>query len=306
MVEGAAAIEVSICIATRGRPAGLETLLSSLVAQRGAPAFEVIVVDNDPAGSARSVAERFADRLSLTYDIEPLPGVSTARNHSVALSHGPLLAFIDDDERAEPGWLAALHAKLAQPDVAAAIGVVRFEFAPDVPAERRDCGLFGTLDFEDGEALPWWGTWIGNSCLRRAALPDTSAPFDPALNLVGGEDSHLFAHMLARGARIVAARGAVSYEYRAADRMRLRDILGRALRGGATEIEIEWPGRRLRARIRFAAESALRCLGNLVLAVLAWFPARRFALQRLVIATGWAGRLGRLAGWRYREFGAVR
>ncbi len=299
-------IEVSVCISTRCRPAGLEMLLASLAAQRDAPAFEVVVVDNDPAGSAREVTERFADRLTVVYAVEPLPGVATARNRSVALGHAPILAFIDDDERAEPGWLSALLAVLADPAVAAAIGVVRFEFAEDVPGHKRECGLFGVLDFEDGQELPWWGTWIGNSCLRRAALPNPLAPFDPGLDLVGGEDSHLFAAMLARGARIVAARTAVTYEYRAADRMRLRDILGRALRGGATEIEIEWPGRRLRARFRFAVESAVRCLGNLVLAGLAWLPARTFALQRLVIATGWAGRLGRLAGWRYREYRTTR
>jgi succinoglycan biosynthesis protein ExoM len=306
MVKGQGKIEVSVCVSTRARPAGLEILLGSLAAQRDAPPFEVVVIDNDLAGSARPVADRFADCLTIVYDVEPVPGVSTARNRSVARSRAPLLAFIDDDERAEPGWLAALYAKMADPRVAAAIGVVRFEFADDVPADRRDCGQFGVLEFEDGQALPWWGTWIGNSCVRRAALPDPLSPFDPALNLVGGEDSHLFAVMLAKGAHIVAARGAETWEYRTIDRMGLRQILGRALRGGATEVEIEWPARGPLSRLRFVAMSALNCLVNLFVTAIAWFPAPGFALQRLVIATGWAGRLARLAGWRYREYRIVR
>src|SRR5471032_84020 len=107
MVKGQGKIEVSVCVSTRARPAGLEILLGSLAAQRDAPPFEVVVIDNDLAGSARPVADRFADCLTIVYDVEPVPGVSTARNRSVARSRAPLLAFIDDDERAEPGWLAA-------------------------------------------------------------------------------------------------------------------------------------------------------------------------------------------------------
>ncbi len=298
-------VDVSVCIATRGRPAGLGLLLGSLLAQQGAPRFEVIIVENDPAGSARPVADRFSDRLAIRYDIEAVPGVSSARNRSVALSSAPLLAFIDDDEQADPGWLAALNEKLAEPGVAAAIGTVTFEFADDVPLYRRRCGLFDGLDFlEDGQPLEWWATWIGNSMIRRAALP--APPFDTSLNAVGGEDSHLFARMIAQGARIVAARAAITREFRGADRMRLSDLLGRALRGGATDVEIDWLHRRRRAKIRYGAQSAALSLANLPLAAFFWLPARGFALRRLMMSVGHAGRLARLLGWRYREYGKAR
>ncbi len=296
--------EVSICIATRNRPAGLESLLESLAAQRDAPSFDIVVIDNDPAGSAKPIIGRFASRLQVTYDIEPVPGVSSARNRGVALSRAPLLAFIDDDERAEPDWLAALYAKMENLEVVAAIGMVRFDFADDVPFYRRECRLFQDLAFADGEKLKWWGTWIGNSMVRRSCLPDP--PFDPALNLVGGEDSHLFARLIDQGALVVSARGAVTHEYRGADRMRLADLLGRSLRGGATDAEIEWHGRRLRARLRYGVQSLLACLINLPLALLCWLPARGFALRRLMTAASYAGRLGRLCGWRYHEYRAVR
>jgi succinoglycan biosynthesis protein ExoM len=293
-------VEVSICIATRVRPAGLETLLTSLAAQRGAPAFDVIVIDNDPAGSARIMADRFAGRLAITYAIEPVPGVSSARNRGVAMAKAPLLAFIDDDERAEPDWLAALHAKMVDPAVGGAIGTVRFEFAADVARYRRNCGLYDGLDLADGEKLEWWGTWIGNSIIRRTSLP--APPFDPALNLVGGEDSHLFARMIADGANIVAARQAITHEFRSAERMRLANLLGRALRGGATDVEIDWQKRRIRARARYGVKSAVLCALNLPLALICWLPDRAFALRRLMAAVSYAGRLGRLLGWRYREY----
>lgn len=298
--------EISVCIATRRRPAGLETLLTSLVNQRAAPPFDVVVIDNDPAGSARPVVARFSGRLQIAYDIEPVPGVSSARNRSVAISHAPLLAFIDDDERAEPDWLAALYEKMSDPAVAAAIGVVTFEFDEDVPLYRRRCRIFQGLEFADGETLKWWGAWIGNSIIRRGALPDP--PFEAALNLVGGEDSHLFDDMIAGGARVVAARRAITVEHRSAARMRLVDLLGRALRGGATDLEIEWlkRTRRLRARLRYGVQSIVAGSGHLVLALLCWIPARAFALARLMDAAKWTGRLGRLCGWRYREYRITR
>lgn len=296
--------EVSICIATRNRLAGLESLLESLSAQRDAPSFDVVVIDNDPVGSARPVTGRFADRLQLAYDIEPVPGVSSARNRGVALSRAPLVAFIDDDERADPGWLASLYAKMTDPGVAAAIGVVRFDFGDDVPLYRRECGLYNDLNSSDGQQLAWWATWIGNSILRRSCLPDP--PFDPALNLVGGEDSHLFAGLIAGGARIVAARNAVTHEFRGADRMRLADLLARSLRGGATDVEIDWRNQRRRAQFRYGVLSLLACMFNLPLALFCWLPARSFALQRLLAAASYAGRLGRLCGWRYHEYRAAR
>ena len=133
---------VTVCIPTRARPTGLERLLSSLLDQCRAPSFDVLVVDNDPARSAEAVIRRYADRLAITYAVETKPGVSSVRNRCVALSRAPLIAFIDDDEWAEPEWLAALHEKMTDPVVAAAVGIRTFVFAEDVPLHRRSCILF--------------------------------------------------------------------------------------------------------------------------------------------------------------------
>ncbi|MBN9271190.1 MAG: glycosyltransferase, partial [Mesorhizobium sp.] len=60
-------ITTSVCIATFRRPTELERLLEALCAQRGAPDFEVVVVDNDPQQSAKAIAERFSAAIALTY-----------------------------------------------------------------------------------------------------------------------------------------------------------------------------------------------------------------------------------------------
>jgi glycosyltransferase involved in cell wall biosynthesis len=297
-----ASVEVTICIPTRGRPTGLERLLSSLLDQRGALAFDVLVVDNDPGRSAEAVAARYADRLAIAYAVEANPGLSNVRNRCVALCQSPLLAFIDDDEWAEPDWLAQLHAKMSDPGVAAAVGVRTFVFAEDVPPHRRSCTLFNLPSFKDGEVLPWREALIGNSCIRRTALPNAMHPFDPDLNFTGGEDSHLFAQIIAEGGCIVGARGAVTREYRSAHRMTRRDLLGRAFRAAGTAVEIDWREKPVWRRICFALEALARFLANLCFAAFAWPRRREYAFQRAVIAAGWAGRASRLVGWRYQEF----
>jgi succinoglycan biosynthesis protein ExoM len=295
-------IEVTVCIATCNRPTGLERLLSSLLGQRGAPAFDVLVVDNDPRRSGEAVVMRYASRLAITYATEIRRGVSSVRNRCVALSHAPLLAFIDDDEWAEPDWLAALCEKMGDPTVAAAVGIRTFVFAEDVPLHRRTCVLFDVPVLQDGQALAWNQTLIGNACLRRSALPEGKHPFDPDLNLIGGEDSHLFARVIARGGRVVAACGAVTREYRSAHRTTLRDLLGRAYRHGATGVEIDWLGKPGWRRMSFALGSTIRFLGNACFALSTWLTRREYSFQRAVIAAGWAGRAGRLVGWRIHEY----
>lgn len=299
-------VAVTVCVATRNRPSGLERLLSSLGSQRNAPSFDVLVVDNDPDRSAEKLVNRYADRLAITYAVEIRQGVSSVRNRCVSLSRAPLIAFIDDDEWAEPDWLAALCRKMEDPGVAAAVGLRTFVFDEDVPLHRRSCVLFHVPALEDGQALVWNQTLIGNACLRRSALPDAMHPFDPALNLIGGEDSHLFAQIIGQGGRVVAACGAVTREFRSAQRTTLRELLGRAYRHGATGVEIDWAEKPAWRRLGFAIGSVVRFLGNACFAMSTWLTRREYAFQRAIIAAGWAGRAGRIAGWRFQEYRQAR
>src|SRR5262249_1403633 len=160
----------------------------------------------------------------------------------------------------------------------------------DVPMHRRSCVLFSAAEFKDGEALPWHRALIGNSCIRRTALPHAIRPFDPDLNLIGGEDSHLFAAIIARGGRIVGATGASTREYRTGQQTGALNLLRRAVRHGGTGVEIDWLGEPAWRRLGFALNSALRFAGNLCFAVVTWPSRREHSFQRAIIAAGWAGR----------------
>ena len=67
----------------------------------------VLVVDNDPKGSAQSVAEGRDSRIG--YVAEPTPGIAASRNRALAvLSELSAVIFVDDDEVPEAGWLDSL------------------------------------------------------------------------------------------------------------------------------------------------------------------------------------------------------
>ncbi|WP_348674536.1 glycosyltransferase family A protein, partial [uncultured Abyssibacter sp.] len=89
-------LDIAVCVCTYHRPTTLRHLLETLAEQTLRPR-EVIVVDNDHAGSARDVCERFDAPFTIRYAIESVQNISRARNHALSLASCPWLAFIDDD-----------------------------------------------------------------------------------------------------------------------------------------------------------------------------------------------------------------
>ena len=137
-----AMIETSIVIPTYRRPADLERAIVSVLAQQGvATGFEIVVIDNDPEGSARPLVDRLAEQSPVTirYVHEKRPGISHARNTGVASATGRYLAFLDDDEEADPDWLAHFLDTLQKFGADAVVGPVlpRFPDGAAIDAYRR-------------------------------------------------------------------------------------------------------------------------------------------------------------------------
>lgn len=102
-------MKLSVIVATKDRVAFLERALDSLGAQRGAPPFEVVVVDN---GSRDATAERVRARapsapFALVLVQVPQPNRGAARNAGIAAATGDVVVFVDDDVWLPDGFLAA-------------------------------------------------------------------------------------------------------------------------------------------------------------------------------------------------------
>jgi succinoglycan biosynthesis protein ExoM len=228
--------DVAVIVPTLRRPESLTRALVSLLAQTDVTdrVAAIVLVDNDPAGSAVATveAQRPNAPWPLIYVAEPTPGVARARNAGLAATDAPLIAFLDDDEAASPGWLAALLAAQAVTGADAVFGPIAGR-APEAepwlkPYLERFFGREGPA--KTGLIDDPWG--CGNSLLVRASALPGAAPFSTSADQTGGEDDILFAALKARGGRFGWAADAWVEEFAPAHRATLRYALARAFAYG--------------------------------------------------------------------------
>jgi hypothetical protein len=227
---------LTVMIPTQRRLGGLAVAVRSVLGQQGvAPSeLEIVVVDNDQVDSARATVEALAAdaTCAIHYVHEPRAGVANARNAGMAKASGELIAFLDDDEEAPAGWLAALLAAQLKYDADVVFGPVKAR-APDSVAEHRDYleRFFSRLGpAEAGVIDHYYG--CGDSLLRRAALPDPVSPFATERNQIGGEDDMLFGQMKAAGAVFAWEPAAWVWEDPVPERLTLDYTIARAFAYG--------------------------------------------------------------------------
>ena len=229
-------MRVTVMIPTQRRLGGLAVAARSVFAQAGVDfaRLELVVVDNDQTPSAQAtVAELTGEApFPVHYVHEPRPGVAHARNAGMAAARGELIAFLDDDEEAPAGWLAALLAAQARYQADVVFGPVRARAPASVTRHRDYLERFFSREgpAEAGVIDHYYG--CGDSLLRRAALPDPVAPFAVERNHIGGEDDMLFGHMRAGGARFAWEPAAWVWEDPVPDRLSLDYTIRRAFAYG--------------------------------------------------------------------------
>lgn len=300
-------MRVSLCVCTYRRPAGLRRLLHAVArlrTERGA-ALEVVVVDNDPAGSAAAVCEEVAAAMpfALRRVEEPRRGISFARNRAVAEADpaSAWIAFLDDDEEPEPGWLDALLRVQAEHGADVVAGPVPPRYEAPVPRWVLRGRFHEPPRHPTGTALPYADT--GNVLVRASLFRGFPAPFAPSLALAGGEDTHFFLRVARAGHRIVWADEAVAWEWVPRSRTRLPWLLRRAFRRGNTWALLERDlDPSLRVRIRRILRGAGRIARGALLMPLSLARGRHAAVETLRGICFGAGSLAGVAGYRYDEY----
>ena len=127
---------VSIIIPTFRRPERAVEAARSALAQTCSADFEIVLVDNDPAGSAMAPLRALTDpRVTVVH--EPRAGVANARNAGLRVARGEMIAFLDDDEIAPPGWLAELLRVQRRSGADVVFGPVRTKLA-EPPRDHRE------------------------------------------------------------------------------------------------------------------------------------------------------------------------
>jgi succinoglycan biosynthesis protein ExoM len=253
---------ISICICTFRRPDLLQRLFAALPRLDdggGRLTFSCVVVDNDPSGSARATVEAFraSAGLDVVYAIEPERGFAAVRNRTLDLARGDCIAFIDDDEAPEPGWLVHLLDTLRSTGSDGVLGPVRPYFPTPPPAWVLRGRLCDRPAHPTGMAMPWDKCRTGNVLFKRAIVTG-GIRFDPAFAR-GGEDVDFFRRACARGHRFVWCEEAAVYEVVPPERVTKAYFLRRALLQGAISLSYSLGngGWAARARVGGVAFTAL-------------------------------------------------
>jgi glycosyltransferase involved in cell wall biosynthesis len=167
---------ISVLIPSYGRPARLTACLRSLDRQT-VPPDEVLVVWQADDTATRDAAEGLAGTLSYRLAVlhSPEQGVVPAENLALDRAGGDVIALIDDDAVAPPGWVERHLGFYADPTVGAVGG----------PADNhhQDGRKFDPVDREPVGRLTWFGRQHGNMHTQPAGWRDR--PPAAADSLVG-------------------------------------------------------------------------------------------------------------------------
>jgi glycosyltransferase involved in cell wall biosynthesis len=201
---------ISVVVCTRDRPFSLERCLEAL-AQVDYPSYEVVVVDNASRGGPE--IHDIVARRGFRYVREETPGLDWARNRGFREARHDIIAYIDDDAQAGPGWLRGLAYGFQDPEIMAVTGAV---LAAEIETKAQD-------DFEryggmckglssyvvrrsrlSNRALFWASNWgVGTNMAFRRSLFEAIGGFDVALDAGtpagGAGDIEFFYRLLSAG-----------------------------------------------------------------------------------------------------------
>ncbi len=275
---------LTVAIPTYRRPGAVARALRAVLAEAGAcrgdgagpgGPIEVLVIDNDPDGSAReAVAGAAGGALdaaagpdaAVRYVVEPSPGVSAVRNRALdETADRALLVFIDDDEEPEAGWLRGLLSTRRDTGAAAVAGLV----VPDYEAEPgpwlRAGGFFDRQSWPTGTRRPVAAT--NNLLLDLGAVRAAGLRFDEAFGATGGEDALFTRSLVAAGGVIVWCDEARVRDRVPAARLERAWVLRRRRSHAATAVRVELalagPGAHPGIRVRALAGGCARVLAGL-------------------------------------------
>lgn len=202
----------SVVIPTHDRLDVLPEVLAALDRQRGAPGFEVIVVDDGSGDGTGEWLEQWLRERRSEAPAQVLRqenrGPATARNRGVELARGERIAFLGDDTVPEPGWLAAHARAWEMRREEPALGVIgytcwhpRMRLTPFL-RYINDFGLqFGYALIDDPENVPFNFLYTSNLSLPRRLLVEE--PFDLRFPYPAWEDIELGYRLQQKRLRLV-------------------------------------------------------------------------------------------------------
>lgn len=311
MSEPTAKRRVVVLVATCRRPDGLSRLarrLDEISLANDSVRLSLVIVDNDPEGSAANVVKSLQDELSmpLHYGVETTQGIPFARNKTLDLAAGIAddVIFLDDDEVPEEGWLAELLRVREEYQADVVTGAVNPIFAEEPPSWMMQGGFLQYTRHQTGKELD--RAYTNNTLVPWSLIEDSKIRFDENMAQTGGSDTHFFRRLHNRGAKIVWANEAVVAELIPNTRSDAKWILQRAFRIGNSSAYIErdlfpWT----KSIVTMLAGGVYRIAKGLISWPLGWFQGRASRVHALRQVYYGLGMISGWLGFRYKEYRTI-
>ncbi len=221
---------VTVCICTFRRPAIIEALMS-VGAQRDVSGLlaGVVVIDNDETDELRDDIVTLSANypFALRYVHAPAKNISIARNAALDTVETRWLAFMDDDEIASPGWLAALVMQRDHMEVVVGRSVA--QYSRGMPGWVRRCDFHSNTIGKSAA-----NAYTSNVLINVDFIRSLGIKFLEKLGRTGGEDTMFFRHLEEAGARFAYAPEAIVEEVVPPVRANMKWVMRRMYRAGQT------------------------------------------------------------------------
>ena len=219
-------MELSIIISTYNNGQSLIRTLNSVAAQNADKSvWECVIVNNNSTDDTAKLVAEFVEQhkeINFTVVEEPQQGLSFARNRGIAESKGAFLAFIDDDETINEGFVSAYIDLFRNHSAFIACGAlkVRYESArPKWMSYFTEKLIANPINFGRSiTTIPRTYNPAGGNMAFNREIFNIYGGFDTELGrkgeeLFGGEENDLFDRIRDLGERVCYTPYAVAYHY---------------------------------------------------------------------------------------------
>ncbi len=252
---------LTIVICTHDREGLLGRLLDTLAEVRlPVEGTEVLVIANACSDGTHALLDQRAQAfpIPLRWMAEPKPGKSNALNRALPQVTTPLVAFIDDDQRVDHGWIKALFdAADRHPDADLFCGRLIPDWDGTEPSWVHDHGPYRiyplpTPDFAPSNDERWLQPTGplpgGGNIVARIPWLTRVGPFATELgpvghDLGGGEDVDWLYRAFAGGARLLYVPSMLQLHHVESDRLTVGYLMHKAYKRTAASVQLDRKGR---------------------------------------------------------------
>ncbi len=219
-------MELSIIISTYNNAASLKRTLDSVAKQDADKAvWECVVVNNNSTDNTAEVVTDFAKEhsdINIRLVDEPQQGLSFARNRGIVEAKGQFVAFIDDDETVNEGYVSAYLDLFHNHGAFAGAGALKVRYdsvRPKWMSHYTEKMIANPLDLgKEIITITSSVTPTGGNMAFNRELFNLYGGFDTDLGrkgeaLSGGEENDMFKRLRDLGERVFYTPHAIAYHH---------------------------------------------------------------------------------------------